>query len=59
MKKFLANLALLGLLAGMVYIILPDLVSQIIAIYNGLGLLFIMGIFVILAALPRPSRRRR
>jgi hypothetical protein len=60
MRNFLRNLALLAILAIALFLVAPDTVKGVLGIYNGLGLLPIVAIMVILAALPRkPLGRRR
>lgn len=56
MKDFLYNLALIIGIAIVIYIAFPSITKGVLQVYNGLGILPI--IMVILAALPRKSRRR-
>ena len=59
MRSFLQNLALLAGLVLLLFIVFPDIMKQVIGIYNGLGILPIVILAIILAALPRKRRRRR
>jgi hypothetical protein len=59
MRNFLRNLALLAVLAIALFLVAPDTMKGVLRIYNGLGLLPIIAILVIPAALPRKSRGRR
>jgi hypothetical protein len=59
MRNFLINLALLGLIGVVLYFIAPDMMREILGVYNGLGIIPVMMILVILAALPRKRRRTR
>ncbi len=57
MRDFLRNLALLGGMAVILYLIVPEKTRQVFGVYNGLGILPIVLILVILAALPRMRDR--
>jgi len=59
MRDFLRNLALLAGLAILLFIVAPDIMRQILGIYNGLGILPIVAVLILLAALPRRTRRWR
>jgi hypothetical protein len=59
MRNFLVNLALLGLIGVVLYFIAPDIMRGVLGIYNGLGIIPVMIILVILAALPQKRRRTR
>ena len=59
MRSFLQNLALLAGLVLLLFIVFPDVMKQVIGIYNGLGFLPIIILVIIVAALPRKRRRRR
>ena len=59
MLDFLRNLALLGVIAILLFIVAPDVMRQILGIYNGLGILPIVAVLILLAALSRKTRRRR
>jgi len=59
MRDFIFNLALFLVLAVVLYLIAPDIMGNIVGLYNGLGILPIFIIMMILAALPRRYRRRR
>lgn len=58
MREFLRNLAILSVLALAILFLFPDTVSQILGVYNGLGLLPIIIVIAILTAIPRRSKRR-
>jgi hypothetical protein len=58
MGKFLQNLALLAVLAVVLFVVAPDTMQQVLSIYNGLGIMPVILLLVILAALPRGKRRR-
>ena len=59
MKDFIRNLAILAVLAIVVFLVFPDLMRQVFGLFNGLGILTLFILMVILAALPRRSRKRR
>ena len=59
MRNFLRNLALLLVLVLLLFIVFPDMMKQVIGVYNGLGFLPIIILVLIVAALPRKGRRRR
>jgi len=59
MGNFLRNLALLAVLGAILFIVAPDMMRQVLGLYNGLRILPIFILLVILAALPRRNRRRR
>ena len=59
MLNFLINLALLAILAFAMFLFFPDIMKGVLGLYNGLGILPAVVVLVILAALPRKSRRRR
>lgn len=59
MREFIRNLALLAVIAIALMVIFPDTVQQILGVYNGLGILPVIIILVILAAIPRRSQRRK
>ena len=59
MTSFLRNLALLAGLAIVLFIIAPEGMKGILDVYNGLGIIPIIVIMVIVAAIPKKSRRRR
>jgi len=59
MGSFLRNLALLVVLGFVIFLLFPDMMKGVLGVYNGLGLLPVMAVLVILAALPRKKRRRR
>jgi len=59
MRSFLQNLALLAVLALLLFIIFPDIMKQVIGVYNGLAILPIVILLIIMRALPRKRRRRR
>jgi hypothetical protein len=58
MAKFLRNLAYLVALGVILLIVFPGIMKQVFSIYNGLGILPVIVILVILAALPAGKRRR-
>ncbi len=59
MKNFLGNLVLLTVLGIVIFLVAPDMTRQVFGLYNGLGILPIILVMVILAALPRRKVRRR
>lgn len=59
MRNFLFNLALLAVIAIVLYILAPDMMRQVLGIYDGLGILPLVIVMVLLAALPSRARRRR
>ena len=59
MRDFLRNLAILGVMAVILYLIVPEQTRQVFGVYNGLGILPIVIILVILVALPRMRDRNR
>ena len=59
MGNFLRNLALLIVLGIILFVVAPSMMKQVVGVYNGLGILPIIIILVVLAALPRRNRRRR
>ena len=58
MRSFLRNLALLAFLGIVVFLLFPDMMKGVLEVYNGLGLLPVVIVLVILAALPRRKQRR-
>lgn len=58
MRNFLRNLALLVVLVLLLFIIFPDMMKQVIGVYNGLGFLPIIILVLMVAALPRRRSRR-
>lgn len=59
MKDFFRNLVILALLAIVVFLVFPDIMREILGLFNGLGILALFVLMVFLSALPRKSRRRR
>lgn len=59
MLKFVQNLALLGFLGIILIIVAPGMMSQVIDMFNKLGLTPFLIFLVLLSALPRRSRRRK
>ena len=57
MKNFLRNLAIIVVMIVVIFILFPDLMRQVTGVFSGLGILPIVIIMILLAALP--SRRRR
>ncbi len=59
MRGFLFNLTFLVILGIVIFIAFPSITSQVFGVYNGLGILPLFIFAVIIAAIPRRSRRRR
>jgi hypothetical protein len=59
MKDFLFNLAVLTVIGIVLFVLFPDIMRQVLGLYDGLGILPVMVILVILAALPKRKRRKR
>lgn len=59
MLNFVRNLALLGFLGIILFSAAPDVMRQVVGIFGGLGILPVVFILVLMAALPRKGRRRR
>jgi hypothetical protein len=57
MRNFLINLTILVVIAIVLFIMFPDIMRQVVGLYNGLGILPIIILLVILSALPRRKRR--
>jgi len=56
---FLFNLAILAVISIVLFALFPDIMRQVLGLYDGLGILPVMVILVILAALPKRRRRKR
>jgi hypothetical protein len=59
MRDFLFNLMILAVLGAIIFFAFPSLMKQIFGVYSGLGILPFFVLAVIIAALPRRTRRRR
>jgi len=59
MSSFLRNLSILIVIFIALFILFPGMMGQVFGLYNSLGILPVFVLFIILAALPRSSRRRR
>jgi hypothetical protein len=59
MKGFLINLAILTVIGIVFFVLFPDITRQILGLYKGLGILPIIIIFIVLAALPKRKRHKR
>jgi hypothetical protein len=57
MRNFLINLAILAVIAIALFVMFPDILRQVVGLYDGLGILPIVILLVILSALPRRKRR--
>jgi hypothetical protein len=57
MRNFLINLTILAVIAIALFVMFPDIMRQVVGLYNGLGILPIIILLVILSALPRRKRR--
>ena len=58
MGSFLRNLALLIVLAVVLFVVAPDMMRQVFGLFNGLGILPIFLLMVVIAALPGGKRLR-
>jgi uncharacterized membrane protein YhaH (DUF805 family) len=56
---FLFNLAILAVIGIVLFALFPDIMRQVLGLYDGLGILPVMVIFIVLAALPKRNRRKR
>jgi hypothetical protein len=59
MKDFLFNLAILTVIGIVFFALFPDIMRQVLGLYDGPGILPVIVILVILAALPKRKRRKR
>ena len=59
MRDFIRNLILLGAIAIFLFLIAPDIMRQMIELFNGLGILMIFLLMILMSALPHGSRNRR
>ena len=59
MLDFLRNLAILAVLGLVLFIVAPEQMRQVFGPFNGLGILPAFLVMVVLAALPKKSRRKR
>jgi hypothetical protein len=55
----LLNLAILAVIGIVLFALFPDIMRQVLGLYDGLGILPVMVILFILAALPKRKRRKR
>jgi hypothetical protein len=59
LMDLLLNLAILAVIGIVLFALFPDIMRQVLGLYDGLGILPVMVILVILAALPKRKRRKR
>jgi hypothetical protein len=59
MRGFLFNLVLISGIVIALFFVMPDIMKQVVGVYNGMGILGIFIAMIVVAAIPGKSRGRR